>query len=284
MSGVASPSRWDADPSLPAHYNYAITRTWEVKDVAGNATQHDQVITITDATAPTFTQPADIAISCDASQLPANTGSVTPADMADNCAPDLNLTVTYSDASAQDADPSLPAHYNYAITRTWEVKDVAGNATQHDQVITVTDTTAPFFTAPQADTICRNFNCTYTAIPAITGTVTASDMADNCAPDANLTLTYIDDFSNLINCDTAGYIIRKWRLSDVVGNSSTNNQIICVEPIPKVSVSPKQDTICNNDAVSIALSSFSIPTRPVRFKYIVDAPANVSVVPPSGSG
>ena len=68
--------------------------------------------------------------------------------MADNCAPDANLAVTYSDVSTQDADASLIAHYNYTITRTWKVTDVAGKFTTHNQVITVTDNTAPTFTQP----------------------------------------------------------------------------------------------------------------------------------------
>ncbi len=275
-------STQNADASLLAHYNYTITRTWEVKDVAGNATQHDQKITVTDATAPIFTQPVDISISCDASILPATTGNVTAADMADNCAPDANLTVSYTDVSTQNADASLLAHYNYTITRTWEVKDVAGNATQHDQKITVTDATAPIFTVPQNDTICRNLDCTYNALTAVTGEITAADMADNCAPDANLTLTYSDDFNNLTSCDTIGYIIRNWVLTDVSGNKSKKSQIIWVEPTSRIIVTPKQDTICNGAQVSITLASTSVPTRSVKFRYVTEAPAGVTVTPATG--
>ena len=151
-------STQDPDASLIAHYNYTITRTWKVTDVAGKFTTHNQVITVTDNTAPTFTQPVDIAINCDASILPANTGDVTAADMADNCAPDANLVVTYSDVSTQDPDASLIAHYNYTITRTWKVTDVAGKFTTHNQVITVTDNTAPYLYPA-----CRY--CTLTAMP-----------------------------------------------------------------------------------------------------------------------
>ena len=231
-------STQSVDASLLAHYNYTITRTWEVRDVAGNATQHDQVITVSDTTSPVFTQPGDTAISCDASAIPANTGTIAAADMSDNCAPDANLTVTSSDVSTQSVDASLLAHYNYTITRTWEVRDVAGNATQHDQVITVSDTTSPVFTVPQNDTIC-SINCAYNALPAITGDISAADMADNCAPDANLTLTYSDDPTNLMSCDTVGYIIRNWVLTDVCGNNSNKSQIIWVEPTARISVTPK---------------------------------------------
>ena len=148
--------------------------------------------------------------------------------------------MTYSDVSTQDPDASLIAHYNYTITRTWKVTDVAGKFTTHNQVITVSDTTAPVFTVPQNDTIC-SINCAYSALPANTGDVTAADMADNCAPDANLALTYSDDPSNITSCDTAGYIIRNWVLTDVCGNNSKKSQIIWVEPTTRISVTPKQE-------------------------------------------
>jgi gliding motility-associated-like protein len=144
-------------------------------------------------------------------------------------------------------------------------------------VITYTggDTESPTFTVPADDTICRDLNCTYNKDPLITGDVT--DENDNCT--SSLNATYSDDFSNLIDCDTAGYIIRQWTLVDDCGNSTNKNQIIWIEPTPKVLLVPQSDTICSGDLTSIEITSPSGPTHPVRFSYVVEPenPTEVNV-------
>ena len=244
-------STQSVDASLLAHYNYTITRTWEVRDVAGNATQHDQVITVSDTTSPVFTQPGDTAISCDASALPANTGTIAAADMSDNCAPDANLTVTSSDVSTQSVDASLLAHYNYTITRTWEVRDVAGNATQHDQVITVSDTTSPVFTQPGDTAI----SCDASALPANTGTIAAADMSDNCAPDANLTVTSSDVSTQSVDASLLAHynytITRTWEVRDVAGNATQHDQVITVSDTTSPVFTQPGDTAISCDASAL---------------------------------
>lgn len=51
-----------------------------------------------------------------------------------------------------------------------------------------------------------------------------------------------------------------------------------VEPLARVGLTPKFDTICNDTRVFIDLSSVSQPTRPVRFRYSIVAPPEVVVV------
>ena len=77
------------------------------------------------------------------------------------------------------------------------------------------------------------------------------------------------------------YTITPW-IRDVNGNKDCNTGVpvnidVWVEPTVKVNVSPKSDTICNNARVLISLTSPSLPTREVRFKYAPKPPAGVIV-------
>ncbi|HLO59120.1 MAG TPA: gliding motility-associated C-terminal domain-containing protein, partial [Bacteroidales bacterium] len=58
---------------------------------------------------------------------------------------------------------------------------------------------------------------------------------------------------------------------------------VWVEPTAKLGVTPKVDTVCNGDAVNILLHSPTVPTRPVRFRYVTEAPAGVTVTPASAN-
>ena len=61
-----------------------ITRTWTLTDACGNSNSQDQLITIIDTVAPTFTVPMDITIECDQDEDDLTiTGDVT--DEMDNC-------------------------------------------------------------------------------------------------------------------------------------------------------------------------------------------------------
>ena len=51
---------------------------------------------------------------------------------------------------------------------------------------------------------------------------------------------------------------------------------VWVEPTARISVTPKQDTICNGIQVSITLTSPTVPTRAVKFRYVTEAPAGVN--------
>ena len=57
---------------------------------------------------------------------------------------------------------------------------------------------------------------------------------------------------------------------------------VWVEPTARITVTPKQDTICNGAQVSITLTSPTVPTRAVKFRYVTEAPAGVTVTPATG--
>ena len=54
---------------------------------------------------------------------------------------------------------------------------------------------------------------------------------------------------------------------------------VWVEPTARITVTPKQDTICNGSQVNITLTSPTVPTRAVKFRYVTEAPAGVTVTP-----
>ena len=250
------------------------TNTWTVTDDCGNVSAiYTQVITVEDNTVPAFSAPPNITIykdsSCNYNSAVSVTGDVT--DEADNC--DISLDAIFADVVTPGT-----CEGEEIISRTWTLTDDCGNITQHIQLITVQDTIRPDFTVPSDTTICRTLACTYDIDPAVTGDVT--DETDNCSTAINA--VFADDTANLKSCDTAGYIVRKWTLIDECGNTKEKNQVIWIEPTPKILVSPSHDTICDGAQVSITLTSPSVPTRAVKFRYVTEAPAGVTVTPAAG--
>ena len=129
------------DAITPGHCagEIIITRKWSLVDDCGNTTIHDQTITVTDNTPPTFTAPPAITVykdvNCNQNISVAVTGDVT--DEADNCDNTLNATFT-------DGLPVAGSCIgNQTIKRTWTLTDDCNNMTSHDQLITVLDTIPP---------------------------------------------------------------------------------------------------------------------------------------------
>jgi len=109
-----------------------ITRTWIATDLCANQTIVDQIITITDNTAPAFTFiPENITHEC--SESP----EYGMAEATDNC---NDVTVTVTETEAGDACENI-------ITRTFTATDACGNSSMAVQQITVLDTQAPTFTS-----------------------------------------------------------------------------------------------------------------------------------------
>jgi gliding motility-associated-like protein len=139
---------------------------------------------------------------------------------------------------------------------------------EYQQVITVEDTTPPAFTVPEDITICTDLECSYNASPDITGHIT--DLADNCTPITDLIISYVDDLSNLKDCNEYGYIIRSWSLTDVCGNKTIQDQIITVEPVPRFTALPEEKTICNLAGTVIEIQTETIASRgmsSIKFVY-----------------
>jgi hypothetical protein len=185
--------------------SYTIVRTWTFVDNGMNSLFVDQTISVVDTTAPTFNAPSDMSVACsdDTSDLSV-TGDVM--DASDACS--ASVTVTYND-NAGDS--------NYfagdVIVRTWTATDACGNESSADQIISLVDDVAPYFTSVPADT---DLEC---------GDVLPMDMATAEDVCSGVTVTVADSEDNA-NCTGMAVIIRTFTATDGRGNSATAVQTI----------------------------------------------------------
>ena len=121
-----------------AQGEHLLTRTFTATDAQGNIAQAVQLISIVDATAPTFTfVPADYTAEC------SDDLTLLDATAQDNCS---NVVISVSSVTTPG-----DAAGNYTVTRTFTASDDAGNSSSATQTISVVDTTAPEFTLVPAN-------------------------------------------------------------------------------------------------------------------------------------
>ena len=217
-----SDSRDASDPCA-----VVISRTWTCTDACGNSSTCVQTITLVDNTPPVISCPPNVAIDCNASTDPANTGSATC--VSDDCNPGGGPT--YSD-SRDASDPCA-----VVISRTWTCTDACGNSSTCVQTITLVDNTPPVISCPPNVTI----DCNASTDPANTGSATC--VSDDCNPGGGPTYSDSRDASD----PCAVVISRTWTCTDACGNSSTCVQTITlVDNTPPVISCPPNVTIdCN---------------------------------------
>ena len=163
-------------------------------------------IIVSDTTPPTWVT----------STLPSSTLSVSCDDSL--VAPTLLATDSCSSANVvlnPDVIIAGSCAGNYTITRSWTATDLAGNTITYTQTITVTDTTAPVFTASSLPSFSLPLNCSDT-IPA-PATVTATD---NCNATTPITVFFTENIIPALatECPIKSRIIRTWKASDACGN------------------------------------------------------------------
>ena len=216
-----------------------ITRTWTATDSCGNSTAVLQTITIVDATAPSLTLPADAAVECGHSTLPAATGQATATD---SCS---TPTVTYSDRGSLSGCSG-----SGTIQRTWTATDACGNATSGTQTIAVVDSTSPTLTLLRDVTV----GCHDSTSPAATGQATATDTC------STPTVTYADRTS-LSGCSGSGTIVRTWTAADACGNATAGTQTITVVDTtnPTLTV-PRDVTVGCHDSTTPAATGQATAT------------------------
>ena len=107
--------------------------TFTASDASGNSAFVTTTATVTDAAAPVITYvPADLALSCD-EEVP-----LEWIVAEDDATAAVDLAYAYTDSLIEGSCDT-----EYQIQRTFTVTDACGNTSSAEQLITVTDTTAP---------------------------------------------------------------------------------------------------------------------------------------------
>ena len=205
---------------------YTLLRSWTATDDCGNATTHEQMLTVVDETAPMWTVdlPEDATVSCDA--IPA----ATVLEAMDNCDADLSVTFEEADSAGDCAQAQT-------LTRTWSTEDCAGNAISHVQILTVVDTTAPVITGP----LFLEVPCTDWGMDTLYAEVT-----DNC--DAGVSLALVDELEVSGSC--AGSYLLTYAAMDACGNVDTLVQSVDLidTEAPVFTFIPQDTTLsCDHD-------------------------------------
>jgi gliding motility-associated-like protein len=178
--------------------------TFTVTDACGNTSEQTATFTIVDTTAPVFNVnlPQDRTIEC-SNGIP-EIITVTADDLCSKA------TVNFREERIDGNCPN-----SYELIRTWTATDECGNTTEHVQVITVQDTTAPEFIGelPKEEIFirCEDLKQAET-LKAI----------DNCGP---VEVTAKDEVIPG-DCDTKYTIIRTWTATDSCGNETSFTQKI----------------------------------------------------------
>lgn len=214
-SGMVSVTH--ADAIIPGNCpgNYVIERTWTAIDECGLSNQCVQRITVVDDMAPAITCPAPASVECGGDT---SVGALGTATATDNC--DADVAITFSDSFVADA--TCPQ--GGTLTRTWTATDDCGMTATCDQIITITDNTAPVIAACPAN---MALSCDESTDPNFTGRPAA---VDACDPMPTSTFS---DVASAGACAQEQTITRTWTVSDACGNTAT-----CVQTL----------TITDNDA------------------------------------
>lgn len=202
---------------------YRIVRVWVAVDNCGNELMVDQVITVTDNTAPVLSGvPANEVVMCN------NVPSVAEVTAQDNC--DDLVEVNFN-----ESETALDC--GYLITRTWTVSDDCGNTSTGIQYITVTDSIAPTLFNVPAD---LEVNCG----SPIPGYSTAVYATDNCTTEL---VVDVQESEVMVDCERV--ITRVYSAVDACGNATSQTQVITVvdNQIPMFNINVYDATVsCNN--------------------------------------
>jgi hypothetical protein len=210
-----------------------IVRTWVARDACNNFATGTQFITIQDTTPPAITCPANVTISCEASSLPAATGSITATDLCGS------VFTGYTDQVIEQV-----CNGTGIVQRVWTAIDGCGNLAQCVQTITIIDESAPTVTCPANITV----DCAAGIAPSVTGSPVVSD---NCTSVAALTVSYSDIEIVPLGCNNTGTLQRTWTVTDACGNSTSCTQMIHITDLLKPTLTcPPPATISCESSVS----------------------------------
>jgi len=197
------------DATLPITTQGTTVVTWTYDDGNGNTSTQTQNVILTDAIAPTASNPTALSFECLADAV-VDISVVT--DEADNCLGPITVSHVSDVVTGNGCQDT--------ITRTYNVADESGNNIDVVQMIYIEDVTAP--TASNPTTL--NVQCAADIPAPVTGWVT--DEADNCGVP---TVTWVNDVSDGLTCPET--ITRTFAVTDNCGNSINVIQLVVVQDI-----------------------------------------------------
>jgi len=188
---------------------------FEASDCAGNMSQCRTVITVVDAEPPSITCPANKTHATDPGTCEA---LVDPgmASCTDNC-----FSCSIDCARGDGLDCFLDPYPIGNTLVTWTATDPAGNASQCQRIITITDVESPQLICPPDVMAPTDLNVCTAAIDP--GTATCSD---NC--ECTATCTRSDGLDCILDDYPVGETTLTWSGADAAGNVIECNQLVVV--------------------------------------------------------
>ena len=206
------------------------TVTWIATDTSGNSASATQTVTIVDTTSPIITAPDSI--TAEATSADSNIvalGSPVSSDLVD--IPSIS----------NNAPDTFPLGETAVI---WTAVDESGNSASATQTVTIVDTTSPELTMPE-DVMISAFSLEK---QVEIGEAQAHDLAGSA-------FTITNDVPDTF---PLGDTIVTWNVSDELGNSSSSQQVISVQPCGKslsyynqIFGTPAADTIVGTEVADL---------------------------------
>jgi len=206
------------------------TVTWTATDTSGNSASATQTVTIVDTTSPIITAPDSI--TAEATSANSNTvalGNPVSSDLVD---------IPSISNNAPDVFPLGET------TVTWTAVDDSGNSASATQTVTIVDTASPELTMPE-DVMISAFSLEK---QVEIGEAQAHDLAGSA-------FTITNDAPDTF---PLGDTVVTWNVSDELGNSSSSQQVISVQPCGKplsyynqIFGTPAADTIVGTEVADL---------------------------------
>jgi large repetitive protein len=174
---------------------YVYTYTWTATDECLNTTTVNQVITVTDTTAPVASfDPIDFTVECGSFY------DIVVPTWSDNCDEELEF--------ASSVTPSTDGCSNI-YTYEWSATDNCGNTASVGMVVTIVDTTDPMIYVP----LDNEYSCEETIDYGVASAEDACDM--------EVEITFVDVMIPG-DCPNSYSIERTWTATDDCGNSASS--------------------------------------------------------------
>lgn len=169
------------------------TVVWTYTDNAGNITQQNQTVVVTDTSAPvvTLTGASSVTVECHTSYTDAG------ATASDNCSPPPTPT------ASSNVDVNTPGTYQV----TWSATDAGGNIASATRTVVVVDTTAPVITLNGPSSVTVECHTSFTDPGA-----SAVDSCDTSVP---------VNIAGTVNANAVGSYTLNYSAVDDSGNAAT---------------------------------------------------------------